>query len=445
MPSDTALAQQIGQKLALYAGRQVAVTHAGRFRYGDQWRKRVQEELNNAHWLIFLFTDQDEDWGFCLFECGYFRGTMETDTQNKKRLITFCRRPEQINDALKEFNALVIEQKTVTELLQDIYSRDPWRINPELDPAVLGNTANDIVKAFLGSERVEQNFDVSPSVTLELELDDAIKQGLQCGRLPEGMQVTGTKDWQRLFGRDINTGGWVWKQLAEGWPYVEVYEFLLAKMIADALDGRPPKGANLRSPSEDSKDNGLYRLTLRRYERMGGGNRYRFHFTAASLNLPFDLPDPGGTAEETILFHLINLTWHFRRRIVDRLYERLLGLNGPPPPDEDAVEEVYDQLGRELMQVNAQALIRQLDNIHKLRRALGQDGETQALLKRLEPYQQLEKNVFSKMEEGRRGLGFIVGAVHEMAVMNFDLYRAAAQRYALVARSLPSPDPPPVF
>ena len=83
MPTDTPLAQEIGSKLALYGGNQVKITHAGKFRHGEKWRERIQRELNDAHWLIFLSTDQDEDWGFCLFECGYFRHTMESD-ENKR-------------------------------------------------------------------------------------------------------------------------------------------------------------------------------------------------------------------------------------------------------------------------------------------------------------------------------------------------------------------------
>ena len=59
------------------------------------WRARIQQELDEAHWLIYMYTDQDEDCGFCLFECGYFRCTRETD--DRKRLITFCRSSDQIN------------------------------------------------------------------------------------------------------------------------------------------------------------------------------------------------------------------------------------------------------------------------------------------------------------------------------------------------------------
>ena len=49
MPVDTDLAQQIGSRLALYGGNQIKVTHAGKFRYGENWRARIQQELDQAH------------------------------------------------------------------------------------------------------------------------------------------------------------------------------------------------------------------------------------------------------------------------------------------------------------------------------------------------------------------------------------------------------------
>jgi hypothetical protein len=61
MPSDTTLASEIGGKLALYGGALIEVKHAGMFRYGENWRKKIQEALTEADWLIYLYTDQDED------------------------------------------------------------------------------------------------------------------------------------------------------------------------------------------------------------------------------------------------------------------------------------------------------------------------------------------------------------------------------------------------
>jgi hypothetical protein len=446
MPSDTPLAEAIGKNLALYAGNQVIVTHAGQFRYGEKWRERIEKELDEAHWLIFLYTDPDEDWGFCLYECGYFRRIMENDESKTKRLITFCRRQEQINGALKEFHALVVNEQSVGALLKDIYLQDPWEVKPDLDPLMLMGTANTIVSVFMGSERIEQNFDVAPSVTFELVVSDTIKDDLKRGRLSPEIAVSGTKDWQRLFGREINTGGWLWRELSADWPFAWVYEFLIAKMISDALGGRMPKGTILRAPdSEGPNSNALYRMTLRRYERMGGGSKHRFHFTAAPLDLPFDLPEPGRTAEETVLYHLVNLTWYFRRRVIDWLYKRVLEVLTMSERDQSqAAANVYDALGRELMQIAAQAIIRRLDNSRVLEQALGRtDEETQELLKRLETYSGLQQHIFEAMQAGPRGLHSIACDLYTIAMQNYDLYHTVAAGYSRLAQELPRPPEPP--
>ncbi len=62
MPTDTKLAESIGKKLSRHVGKkELIVTHAGQFRYGENWREKIDEELKKADWLIFLFTDSDED------------------------------------------------------------------------------------------------------------------------------------------------------------------------------------------------------------------------------------------------------------------------------------------------------------------------------------------------------------------------------------------------
>lgn len=445
MPTDTPLAQVIASKLALYAGNQVKVTHAGSFRYGEAWRRRIQEELDQAHWLIFLYTAQDEDWGFCLFECGYFRRIMESDEGKTKRLITFCRRQEQISDALKEFNALLIDEKSIAELLEDIYLRDPWKVNSGLNPATLIDTANEIVSEFRGTERVEQNFDVAPSVTIEMVVSDHIKDDLQHGRFPEDSVISGTKDWQRLFGREIDTGAWTWQELTATWPFTEVYEFLIAKMISDALNGRMPKGTILKVPGFGTDADEMYRMTLRHYERMRG-SKHRFHFTAAPFDLHFNLPDSRESAEETVLYNLINLTWYFRRRMVDHLYERLLNVLSMRESDRPlaAVNEVYDALGRELMQVVAQAIVRGLDNPRVLERALNRnDKEAQELLESLMTYNDLQQRIFQAMSEGPKGLHSVACNLYILAMQNYEVYRIAATKYANLAKKLLRPSEPP--
>lgn len=439
MPTDTTLAEAIGSKLALYGGNQVKVTHAGQFRYGEEWRKKIQEELNKTNWLIFLYTNQDEDWGFCLFECGYFRHIMESDESN--RLITFCRKTEDISDALKEFNAMVISEESVTKLLKDIYRNPPWIISPKLDDNTIRDTARDIVNLFMGTERVEANFDIATNITIELLMDETAKTLLKGNKVPPDVTITGTKGWQRLFGREIDTGGWKWHDLISDWPYDEVYEFLIAKMIYDALAAHMPKGIYLRVPDSDE----LYRMTLRRYERMAAGNKYRFHFTVSPLDLPFDVPSkPGSTAKETVLYHLVNLTWYFRRRLVDQLYERVLEVLDMNKPDAAIVNGLYDQIERELMQVSAQAIIRQLDSPLVLKRALSSDNQTtQELIERLKTWRELREHIFQANPHDPQALHSIACDLYKMAMQNYDLYCKVASDYSSLAQELAVPIEPP--
>ena len=161
--------------LALYGASLVRVVHAGDFRYGDNWRENIEKELSDADWLLYLFTDQDEDWGFCLFECGFVRSTMMSNPN--KKLITLAREPHQINDALTEFNAVPMTDEAVFDLLKQIYREEPWRINPGLPDEVLRTTAHKIFMIFGGIHTFTEQRDVIPSITIEF--DEAERASLE--------------------------------------------------------------------------------------------------------------------------------------------------------------------------------------------------------------------------------------------------------------------------
>jgi hypothetical protein len=438
MPTDTAIAEQIGSRLALYAGNQVKVTHAGQFRYGDKWRNKIKDELDTVDWLIFLYTDQDEDWGFCLFECGYFQARMEKDPENKQ-LVIFCRQADQISPALREFNAMEAGLDSILKLLKDIYHREPWAISPAVSEEDLRKTAAEILDAFTGGARIEANFDVATSVTFEFVMTEQNATALKHGRLPADCAISGTRDWQRLFGKDINTGGWQWRNLVEDWPYREIYEFLIASMIHDAANGRNPHSTVVRPPNSDE----LYRLTLRRYERIAGQKK-RFFFTLTPLDLPFEVsPESGQKAKETVLYHLLTLSWFFRRRIVDRLYDRVLQVLAMHNPDMAIVNTLFDEIRYELMDISAQAIIRGIDNPLSLQRAFGDDdSEVKALLNRLESWREQRQRIFKSMERGAKGLPDIANDLYEMAMQTHDFYRKVAVGYSAIAQRTLPPSPP---
>jgi hypothetical protein len=272
MPSDTDRANQIGSKLALYSGNKVKVSHAGKFRVGDDWMAKIKRELDRANWLIYLHTDPGEDWEFCIFECGYFLGKRPASTKDR-RLITFCRKQDQITAALKGFDALVISEQAVFNLMHQIYRNPPWSIYPNLSDDEIMTVAKSIVTSF-GGEPTATNYGVAPGMIFEIDLDDTAKRELIHFKLPTSTVITGTDEWHQLFGKRADTGGWFWTDLASALDraHASVYEFLFAKMFQDAIDKNQPRGVLLRSAESGE----LYRVTLRRYEKFSDGIKHRF-------------------------------------------------------------------------------------------------------------------------------------------------------------------------
>ena len=437
MPADTPVAQEISEKLGLFAGEGIKVVHAGQFPSGDTWRSSIERELDEAHWLILLHTDKDSDWNFCMFECGYFRARMKSEPL--ARLIPMCQDIKYVSDAVSEFNAVQVDVPSVKKLLQDIYLEEPWSLSPKLPDKALQEAAEDIFEIYDKSRLVEENFEVTMNITLELALTDENKALLAEQRIPPDTTITGSPNWQQLFDRLPNSSGWHWHTLIEKWAYSHVYEYLIANMIDDALEKHVPKSTIMRSPELGE----LFRLTLRRYEVLKN-KKHRFHFTAMPLDLPFDIPI--GSRHETleaILYHLVNLTWYFRRRIVDQLYTRVIDVASMKVPEPKIVEELYKDLGQELMQIHAQCIIRGIDNPNIVKRALGPENpETQSLLSRVNDSIEFQQQIFQAFQRGPAGLHQIAENLHKIAEMNYDWYKQAAASYAHIAQELTMPESP---
>jgi hypothetical protein len=328
---------------------------------------------------------------------------------------------------------------SIFKLLKQIYHFPPWEVSPAVSEDDLRKNAAEILDAFSGGARIEANFDVATSVTFEFSLTDQAATDLHHGRLPGESSISGTRDWQRLFGKDINTGGWLWENLVKDWPYRDIYEFLIASMIHEAANGHNPQSTVMRPPNS----NELYRLTLRRYERMAG-QRKRFFFTLAPLDLPFEIPfEAGEKAKEAILYQLLNLSWYFRRRIVDELYDRVLQVSAMTHPDRAVVNKLFDEIRYELINVSAQSIFRGIDNPLALERAFGEDDpEAQALLERLGSWRDLRDRIFKSIEKGAKGLPDIADDMHEMAMQNHEFHRKVTARYSAVVLEISAPPPP---
>ena len=50
---------------------------------GAAWREAVVELLTRANFLVLVFTDPDEDWGWCLYESGFFDALSQSESRRR--------------------------------------------------------------------------------------------------------------------------------------------------------------------------------------------------------------------------------------------------------------------------------------------------------------------------------------------------------------------------
>ena len=103
------------------------------------------------------------------------------------------------------------------------------------------------------------------------------------------------------------------------------------------------------------------------------------------------------------------------------------------------MRSLFDDIACELMDIDAQAIIRGVDNQLVVREALGDDEEIGAILNRLIDWYKLRDAMFEKMPAGSAALDDVAETLGLMASINYEFYQIAAKAYALAANELERP------
>jgi hypothetical protein len=120
---------------------------------GDKWRARISEELNASHYLVFLYTDCEARWDWCLFEVGLFLTTAPEGVDKDKGRI-FCIHPVSVGeppDPLADFQHIKLPQNKdrLKDFLVKVFvSDDPIRkLWFNSNPDLIGRMADEVAEA----------------------------------------------------------------------------------------------------------------------------------------------------------------------------------------------------------------------------------------------------------------------------------------------------------
>lgn len=208
---DCVAAEKIAKILKKYGSTNVDIFVSERISPGIPWAAEIYENLKAADWLLLLYTDPSEEWDWCLFEAGFFAGSIKN---SEKRLICLHTLEDPPPLPLQGWQTVPItDEIRIEEFLRLLFGR----INPDL---VKSNedtqeVADEIAKAFQVKvrRRVRTKWHTH-YLTLSMnaaQVEDLVK----IGRVPSDV-VCGLKEKESLNIFGYGTGECTVEKLEKG-------------------------------------------------------------------------------------------------------------------------------------------------------------------------------------------------------------------------------------
>ena len=170
---------------------------------GIAWREAIAKLLNRADFLVLVFTDPNEDWGWCLYESGFFDALSQSES--RRRIWCLHNASTTPPPPIANLQTIPAKKADVEQWLNELFRGTEqtkqlfWDAIPEL--------AEDICKLFLVDQKPfysQRSVNIIADRTQLKSPDD----------LPDNTTIKGD---QRLMGEifGINSAEINWKSLKE--------------------------------------------------------------------------------------------------------------------------------------------------------------------------------------------------------------------------------------
>jgi len=208
----------IREQLEILAGGRLKIIDAGNIQGGDQWLEQILKELKSANLLIVIMTrPEDSDFGWQLFEAGFFRGL---DHEDRKRVICWYPENDALPDPLQHIQGIEATPEKVSEHLLNLFTNE--EITNTLTPlnkVVTRETFQEVKHETLGGKSIAEaicneingkSASVSETITIvSPHLDLVIDPEKQ--RLDDDTNIEGDKTILfRLFGTPPSGDFYTW-------------------------------------------------------------------------------------------------------------------------------------------------------------------------------------------------------------------------------------------
>jgi hypothetical protein len=436
---DHAATDTIKQILLRIGASSIKVFVSGDEPAGIQWRENVLKGLREAHILIFLYTDPESRWDWCLYETGYFDARQDPEELNR-RLYVLHRREDPPSGPFLGLNTVPIDVsdgRHDTELKDFLEELFEGSTSPAVNPNWDAGGCNDLVTAFAAPFRCHE--EVAPpqeyvrKLTFRLAKESATEADLNAGRIPADAVVSGNEKSFELFGFGTAATR-SWNKLEEKWhrhiptapegsmspdPATLWVENVAQKMLAaiheeDFDDGLPLFFSHFAG----TRERALFRPSLARLAVYSDAYEFDIVFVDIPPECAASSAGPLSTVSSLVrLAHMFRFGWIelTARDLVNR------------PRDE--IPEIARDMHRRLSSITAESFNQGIRTEQAALLAFDDGSPLQLEVKKaMEAWKstvapQLDRSLRDRDTDG------LLHALREASVVNWQFHRACAQRY----------------
>jgi hypothetical protein len=409
-------ATEIAGALSAFGGSRIRVYYSGRYTAGIDWREKIQNDLTEASWLILLYEGPHVAWDWCLFETGFFSAKMK-DSKTDPRLICLHNPEYNVPGPMDNFNSLPASEARLTEFFRQIYVDEPWKISPNLfqeNGKLVISTVGRIVSAVVGTPRSRLYF-AAPSFAIHVKVDQI--EILKDGQIPPEAYLSGDGGWETMFGKPAHTVSWLWRDIVKGLESPEPWIYPLATIMWQAYDFQrvpyPSVGVRIKFTDEDVDEYRVFRLSLQKAEVTG--DEVKFAFAAAAVVTPYE---PANNPKETSLYHLYNLAWFFRRRLLERELPKLDAALMNRPRNENVVQKVIREISNDFRTMLADAQVRGVEQQAGIIQSFDGPLRDEVTRNLQELWPPLHDRLFNHLKVGLPAAELISETLHSMKPIN---------------------------
>ncbi len=177
---------------------------------GEDWKKRVKQELRKSNLLLLLFTQPAKEWDWCLFEAGLFTPLLSDD--DRRRIV--CIHPPDSDGPrpLTNLQGVKADPENMGKfLVKFFHTSEITKVDPPLNPKINKKTINEMARQIcdlFGPHEILPHYTCS---RLELSIPRELK--LKKNAIPREAVVRGDASSLAIFG--LAGGDHLWGEVVD--------------------------------------------------------------------------------------------------------------------------------------------------------------------------------------------------------------------------------------